>query len=377
MNFGRAERLRYKKFWVPIYGNFLQKCYCKSFSSLLHNLCTNSLIIAPEECRSRALAPEEGFEGLESNELEADGANFDSYNTPVPSTQGGAVSAASILEEPEVEMGPANEESPVTLGSRPLSPQSPPPQPLPPRPISPPLPMQRPPRPVSPAASFLDSPPPPSRPVSPAPSHLMSPPGFTISPRRISPLPHAQPIVPSRSSASPTPRHVSPSIHPISPLPSHARPMSPPPAVIPPLSIFKEKRKSARAPVNPSKRIRHSTENEPTSTHRSGRVSVASAPPPTHQARQRKATANSKPPTTSASRHPRNKMSSSSASKNSVLAWFSSSLGMLQSNEPPLGDRWAELMRLWTAFEEEEEFEERAKLLAKLRPVCISEWIGR
>ena len=32
MNFGRAKRLRYKKFWVPIYGNFLQKCYCRLFS---------------------------------------------------------------------------------------------------------------------------------------------------------------------------------------------------------------------------------------------------------------------------------------------------------------------------------------------------------
>ena len=33
-------------------------------------------------------------------------------------------------------------------------------------------------------------------------------------------------------------------------------------------------------------------------------------------------------------------------------------------------------MRLWTAFEEKEGFKEHGKLSAKLRPVCISEWIG-
>ena len=50
---------------------------------------------------------------------------------------------------------------------------------------------------------------------------------------------------------------------------------------------------------------------------------------------------------------------------------------MLQVNEPPLGDRWAELVRLWTAFEEEEGFKEHGKLSAKFRPLCVSEWIGR
>jgi hypothetical protein len=34
MNFGRAERLRYKKYFIAMYGDFLQKCYCK-FCSLL------------------------------------------------------------------------------------------------------------------------------------------------------------------------------------------------------------------------------------------------------------------------------------------------------------------------------------------------------
>jgi len=33
MNFGRAKHLRYKKYIVPIYGSFLQKCYSKFFFS--------------------------------------------------------------------------------------------------------------------------------------------------------------------------------------------------------------------------------------------------------------------------------------------------------------------------------------------------------
>ena len=48
---------------------------------------------------------------------------------------------------------------------------------------------------------------------------------------------------------------------------------------------------------------------------------------------------------------------------------------MLQTNEPHLGDRWAELVRLWAAFEEKEGFEERKKLGTKGRPAFITEWI--
>ena len=29
MDFGRAERVYYKDYIVPIFGGFLQKCYCK------------------------------------------------------------------------------------------------------------------------------------------------------------------------------------------------------------------------------------------------------------------------------------------------------------------------------------------------------------
>lgn len=48
---------------------------------------------------------------------------------------------------------------------------------------------------------------------------------------------------------------------------------------------------------------------------------------------------------------------------------------MLQTKEPELGDRWAELVRLWAKFEEKEGFKERKKLGTKGRPLFIGEWI--
>ena len=90
MNFGRTERPRYKKFIVPIFGSFLQKCYCKSSQVVHVDYSLTMYNLAPEECRARALAVEEGFEGLESMDLESSGADFDSImpasNTIQPDT---------------------------------------------------------------------------------------------------------------------------------------------------------------------------------------------------------------------------------------------------------------------------------------------------
>ncbi|KAJ3505719.1 hypothetical protein NLJ89_g7270 [Agrocybe chaxingu] len=60
MNFGHTERARYKEYIVPIFGSFLQQCY------------------SPEECHACALPKEEGFEPLETMDLDADGATVDS-----------------------------------------------------------------------------------------------------------------------------------------------------------------------------------------------------------------------------------------------------------------------------------------------------------
>ena len=71
-----------------------------------------------------------------------------------------------------------------------------------------------------------------------------------------------------------------------------------------------------------------------------------------------------------------NNSSSVLLSNPSPPAWFLNSLSMLQNNEPPLGDRWAELLRLWSAFEKEA-FVEHTKLSAESQPLCIQEWIRR
>ena len=50
---------------------------------------------------------------------------------------------------------------------------------------------------------------------------------------------------------------------------------------------------------------------------------------------------------------------------------------MLLSLEISLGERWAELVELWAAFEKKEAFTERGKLPPNYRPQAISKWIRR
>ncbi|KAF9535907.1 hypothetical protein CPC08DRAFT_731758, partial [Agrocybe pediades] len=72
MNFGRAERVRYKEGILPIFGHFLKMCY------------------TPDECRARALKPEEGFMPVDADELETVGAGLytldDNFNPRESST---------------------------------------------------------------------------------------------------------------------------------------------------------------------------------------------------------------------------------------------------------------------------------------------------
>ncbi|KAF9471830.1 hypothetical protein BDN70DRAFT_938645 [Pholiota conissans] len=65
MNFGHAERERFKKYIVPIFGHFLQQCY------------------GPEECRSRALSSE-GYIPLSAFDFDKEGATVFSYDSSVP-----------------------------------------------------------------------------------------------------------------------------------------------------------------------------------------------------------------------------------------------------------------------------------------------------
>ena len=317
-------------------------------------------------------------------DFDANVANFDLYNIPIPSTHGEVSPPnTSLPEGRDVEMGPVDEECrpATTPGSQPLSPRPLALQPVSPRPISTPHPVQGPPSwPVSLTLSFMDSLPAISPPVSPIPSHLASPPGFAILPLAslvLPPLHCAPSVLPRCFSISPTPCHVSPPVQsilptrhvslpvqPTSPLPRHAQPISPAPAIIPPLSIFTKKRKSARTLDNPSKRTQSSTQTESTTTGQSGHVPMIPTPLPTRQVHQARATANStpsNPPIASRSccthnqlswaslskntpqlnppaAHTSKKPSSTSPLKNLSPAWFLSLLHMLQVNEPPLGE---------------------------------------
>ncbi|KAF8954792.1 hypothetical protein BDZ97DRAFT_1675759 [Flammula alnicola] len=72
MNFGRAERERYKKSIIPIYGSFLRKCY------------------TPEECRARALSTGDGFMPMSAMGMEDDNVAMFSVDIPSPAVAVGA-----------------------------------------------------------------------------------------------------------------------------------------------------------------------------------------------------------------------------------------------------------------------------------------------
>ena len=222
MNFGRAERLRYKKYFVPMYGSFLQKCYCKLlFNRFLHTS-TDYSELAPEECWSCALSPEEGFEALATMDFEADGVTLDSCSTDIPSTE---VEASRPNEDVNETQDIQRDFEPhhfphsgsATPRSRPVSPnpsQCPSVPPFPSQPIPPVL--------SQPVPPILSQPVPPilSQPVSPVVSHSLLPHSLAVSPgpsHPVSPthssLVSSQPVPPVPS--QPVSRHASPHSRPI------------------------------------------------------------------------------------------------------------------------------------------------------------------
>ncbi|KAJ3483572.1 hypothetical protein NLJ89_g12050 [Agrocybe chaxingu] len=82
LTFGRAERVRYKKYIVPIFGSFLQSCY------------------TPDECRSRAIPSSGGDSSLLNDEdLDAAGATMDRFgfgNSDAHDTSSGSDISHSI-----------------------------------------------------------------------------------------------------------------------------------------------------------------------------------------------------------------------------------------------------------------------------------------
>ena len=71
MNFGRAEQTRYKQYIIPVFGDFLRKCYSKllQFSPVFLLM----IRVAPEECRAYALPAEaDTLDGMDTEHVAVD-----------------------------------------------------------------------------------------------------------------------------------------------------------------------------------------------------------------------------------------------------------------------------------------------------------------
>jgi hypothetical protein len=185
MTFGRKERAQYKTHIVPIFGRFLQSCYSELYPYYL--LYKNSKIcsIAPEECRSRALSQEEGFETLESLLAAESGHAETEYDTIEFSQALGNQSSSAEDGSPE-EAQPLTTQNDEDIASSQRQPSPPPhdaiiqPQPPPPSDDEDIASSQRQPSPLPHDAIIQPQPPPPSdSPInprgSPVPSHIQSP----------------------------------------------------------------------------------------------------------------------------------------------------------------------------------------------------------
>lgn len=334
--------------------------------------------LALEECRARALAPEEGFDGLESMDLEAQGATFDSCalaKPAAPTFSSTAPTTADDVEAPMDELVPG----PSRQGSPPRSPAA------------------------SRAASSVATP--PALRATPPLSNARSPPrSGTPSPT----APHAASTPHTRPAGASLPHVPSPSSSPSPSLPAPPR----------------QKRKRAEEepeeerPTAPEEEPRVAPEEEPPAAQRKSKrskavASAAAAKPNAVRPSQSTAVATSCPPlcptwrttktlpqkeltavipvsspaspvqtrkrgnddSSVAQRSSKRPKAASSAAVGP--GWFSSALGMLQSPETPLGERWAILVELWVEFEKKEGFKEHGFLPAKGRPECVSEWIRR
>lgn len=122
-SFGAAERERFRKVLVPLFGAFLQKCYSKSclpISQIFTQVLT-MIATAPEECRSRTLVDEAGFLPLSQLDLENEGACTDTISpTSALGTaileHAGSSSASSSAQNPS-----SDQPSPASGSTTPLA----------------------------------------------------------------------------------------------------------------------------------------------------------------------------------------------------------------------------------------------------------------
>ncbi|KDR83153.1 hypothetical protein GALMADRAFT_134648 [Galerina marginata CBS 339.88] len=412
MTFGRLERGRYMKYFIPVFGSFLQACY------------------SPEECRARALPAEDGYEPLQAAELEKEGFNLDSVsdteplpnepltNAPsiVPTTLAQPLATPATSTPPEAIPAPGSRAPSLAPSPPPSLAHSPPPSPYR-SPLHGPAPALSP-QPL-PNGSVVASPI-SNRALQRAPSVVASlPPSPNASPRAGSPALDGLPLAPSPA-PSPPPRngvlHHPPAAV-SSPRPPVAEPHAPPaPSPClgaqqtqegetstqsgrkrkadsgPRINLQAKKRRSEPADKNdkaiPPRATRGSLARDRTTTstpsikHTRQQVSKkpSTVPQPSNSppsAKTRKAAAEQP----SSSNTPSVGASPASQAHESVIPpaeapkWFCDALKMLQAED--LGDRWQEALRTWARFEQEHDYTEVAVLKPTHRPSLIKEWIAR
>jgi len=361
MNFGRAERARYKKYLVPIYGTFLQKCFCKS-SSLHISLPAITFQLAPEECRRWALPDDEGFDPLETLDLDSAGANFDTVHVGGASpsaTEGTSDSAEGNFGEAHVDdanlssmdTSHSSAAAGISSGSAPRF-SSPPRTQLPPGSRSPSLGLT----------------------PLPTPSHSPCP----------SPGPMAQARTPAGNAASMDIGPTALDTHQTNLRINNAPPLSLPATsgILPPASsnmtiTTTRKRKNMNTEGRSSQTLKR-----PKSTAL-GAVSVSPPPSPpssssqTGAAAKTRAAANTRAATKTPqpARELRGKKGAAVRAASATPPWFTMALEMLRTDD--FGSAWTKLLDVWSAFEAQENYFEVKALECKFRPCALSEWQKR
>ncbi|KDR65402.1 hypothetical protein GALMADRAFT_148715 [Galerina marginata CBS 339.88] len=356
MNFGRAERQRFQKHIVPIYGSFLQKCY------------------SPEECHSRALSQAEGFMSMESLGVDSDSANLDTVDAMPASSTGSSLNETATTASPTPWapggnglIGEPPSSRPQVQPSPPASrPPSPPASPPPSPPASPPpsLPASRPP---SPPVSR-----PPSPPVSHPPAQEASVPAS------------ADPDVQmgSRSSRPPSPPISQSQAPPSSGAASEtARPAMPPDTSA--SSVATRARRSGRkgtkvgAPTSQLPPASNEMERTTSTSEGGGGAGGRGARGQKHGPGDSK-----NPP----AKRPRTSQRTLEAVTNGYQQvepapeapeWFKNALEMLQDEKLRGKAQWGELLKAWAAFESQEKYNGTTKLKSKHRPGLVGNWIRR
>ncbi|PPQ78862.1 hypothetical protein CVT25_002428 [Psilocybe cyanescens] len=352
VSFGRAERLRFRKTILPVYGTFLQRCY------------------SPDECRSRALEPGDGVLSLQAVAVEdGDDVTIDTVNAP---TTEGVLHAQSLPIQPprQQSLPPSNSSMQAPAPLRGHS--------LPPTPFG------------SPAA--------------PRPAHFSACPSVVrltvpsdIDSRAATfsaPLPDhgADTPGPMSSMLVDEPASAGSGASDETPAPSANQSSSSPPSIIGETGGFQETRAPpVDCPSRGKKRGRKAptegtvgqsgipaTERSQPSTASERSVTATDAPasqPPAKRARiirnppsiPTNLTESSSIPITSSPVGP-----TSEAPK-----WFKNTLSMVQRGAIGKEERWKELVHVWSMFEAQQQYADLGKLKNTNRPAAISAWIAR